>query len=276
MTDDSETVTLTQEMALKSGKAATLNAISKLYFYHERISDISIIEQMPNLEIAYFTSNNLTTLKSFSKLQKLRELYIRYNKLASFDELNYLKDLKNLRVLWMMNNPIAELPAYREITIKLLPQLTKLDDVEISDAERRFVALASPDVKPKVEEPKRLTKANVSQSFPDIDPAAAPQEKPKPPEKLPPLDKVSQPQQPKKPIPSALSPKKKPILASINKTKALPPSSALSTSQNVQTPVQTKEKEDDSNLLSAVLTLLPELSIESLEIVVHKIRELTK
>ena len=307
MSDEKESVTLTEAMALKNGKASTIDSITKLYFYNENLNDISIIEKMSNLEIAYFSSNHITTFKNFSKLPKLRELYIRSNKIETFEELKYLKELKNLRILWMLNNPVSELQSYREIVIKLLPQLSKLDDVEISDAERRFVALASPQITspqpaatqappeppqetnqtqeqqppnpqqnqnpnptPSPQEPEKVQQKE-PEKVQQKDPEKVQQKEPeKPLDKLPPLEKITQPQQPKKPVPTSFSPMKKPLLASLNKSKALPPVSTITV------PPLEPLKEDDQNLLSAVLTLLPELSMESLEIVVHKIRELTK
>ncbi|EAX92650.1 Leucine Rich Repeat family protein [Trichomonas vaginalis G3] len=261
MLSDSQNVTLTDGMVMRATKSNNIEEVEKVYFYHENLSDIAIVEYMINLEIAYFTGNKIRTLKPFAKCQKLRELYIRYNQISSFEELNYLKELKNLKVLWMMNNPVSEQPNYREFIIKSLPQLTKLDDIEISDAERRFVA---------------LTKSN---SYKDSRNAFAPGDKlartpksfadaPEFDSKLvqqPPAPTPSQPSQnthEHRRVPSSLASKKQSV------AKYHTPHSRSSLSDSAQ--------EDDKNLLTAVLTLLPELSVDSLEIVLHKIRELTQ
>lgn len=261
MLGDPNNVTLTERMALDSGKASNIEDITKLYFYHENISDIAIIEYMPKLEIAYFTSNKITTLKPFAKLQNLRELYIRYNKISTFDELKHLQNLKNLRILWMLNNPIAEQPSYRELVIKLLPQIVKLDDIEISDAERRFVSLANPEVHKPVEK-KSAGLINKPMSFAD--------------------DLLDEPIPPKRKLQQKVT--SQPLNTSISKSgksSSLHSSSRLlsTSSKKVISPPKPEpepEEDDDKNLLTAVLTLLPELSTESLEIVLHKIRELTK
>ena len=44
--------------------------------------------------------------------------------------------LPNLRVLWLMENPCANIDNYRLIVIKALPNLVKLDNANISQEER--------------------------------------------------------------------------------------------------------------------------------------------
>jgi hypothetical protein len=39
-------------------------------------------------------------------------------------------------VLWLYDNPIAEIPNYREIVIKALPTLIKLDNSNITAEEK--------------------------------------------------------------------------------------------------------------------------------------------
>lgn len=51
-------------------------------------------------------------------------------------EVRHLQNLRNLSVLWLMDNPITEQLDYRMKVIAALPQLTKLDSNEISNEER--------------------------------------------------------------------------------------------------------------------------------------------
>ena len=60
--------------------------------------------------------------------QKLRELYLRKNKIEELVEVEYLKELKNLKVLWLAGNPCADVENYRLRVISFLDGLTKLDD----------------------------------------------------------------------------------------------------------------------------------------------------
>jgi cilla- and flagella-associated protein len=41
-----------------------------------------------------------------------------------------------LKVLWLWDNPIAEHPLYRQYIIKLLPNLTKLDNANVTPEEK--------------------------------------------------------------------------------------------------------------------------------------------
>lgn len=86
------------------------------------------------------TVNQISTLKDFQNLYKLRELYLRRNNVSSnLDELKYLSGLQNLKVLNLGENPISSdqggLPFYRLTVISHLPWLEKLDDIPISYEE---------------------------------------------------------------------------------------------------------------------------------------------
>jgi len=60
--------------------------------------------------------------------KSLRELFIRKNKISSFTELEHLKQLPNLTVLWLSENPLVTTTNYRLHVIQALPHLKKLDN----------------------------------------------------------------------------------------------------------------------------------------------------
>ncbi|KAJ8307315.1 hypothetical protein KUTeg_015399 [Tegillarca granosa] len=62
------------------------------------ITDISVVRNMPNLEVCSVSVNSITTLEDFSHCPHLQELYIRKNKIASLKEICHLKKLKKLLV----------------------------------------------------------------------------------------------------------------------------------------------------------------------------------
>ena len=71
----------------------------------------------------------------------MQELYLRKNQISDLNEIQHLQGLKNLKVLWLASNPCAdENPNYRRIVLSMLPHLTKLDNVEVSDEERQDAA----------------------------------------------------------------------------------------------------------------------------------------
>ena len=92
------------------------------------LSDLSILEKMPAVEVLSLSINNIDTLAHFSQCTALRELYLRRNQVRSLSELSHLTGLENLRVLWLSHNPVANDELYRATVIKTLPLLQKLDD----------------------------------------------------------------------------------------------------------------------------------------------------
>lgn len=110
--------------------------IKNLNFYGGDLEDVSILKEMPNIEICSLSLNKIATLKDFSHLKKMTELYLRKNLVSDLIEVKYLANCSKLRVLWLSENPISQHPLYRPFIIKMLPNLTKLDDANVSQEER--------------------------------------------------------------------------------------------------------------------------------------------
>jgi hypothetical protein len=127
---------LTRELIVQKIRSDRLGSIKNLNLWGTNLDDVSLIQEMPSLEIISLSVNKIRTLKPFSYLPKLRELYLRKNMIADLNEIKYLIENLNLRVLWLSENPICENPNYRNIVISILPQLVKLDETLISDEER--------------------------------------------------------------------------------------------------------------------------------------------
>lgn len=96
---------------------------------------LSILSQMPAVEVLSLSINNVKSLKYFQRCDKLRELYLRRNEVEDIAELGYLTGLTDLRVLWLSHNPIASTPNYRATVLRALPSLTKLDDTDVTAEE---------------------------------------------------------------------------------------------------------------------------------------------
>lgn len=128
---------LTEKLILSKSKAASLAEVHNVNHWGGQFSDISIIAKLPNVDTISLSVNEIASLSTFSHCPKLRELYLRKNKIADLRELFALKDLKSLRVLWLSENPITNDPDYRDFAIAVLPQLTKLDEVDVTDEEKQ-------------------------------------------------------------------------------------------------------------------------------------------
>ena len=129
---------LTSEYIRLRTKCDRIEGIKNLNLWGCDLEDISIIRDLPNLEVISLSINRIKTLRDFANLKLLRELYIRKNMVSDLNDVVYLKKCNNLRTLWLNENPLAENKNYRAFVIKNLPQIIKLDDIPISVDERNI------------------------------------------------------------------------------------------------------------------------------------------
>jgi hypothetical protein len=129
---------LTAEFIALRTKSDRLEQIKNLNLWGNELEDISIIRNMPLLEVVSLSVNRITTLKDFSFLKNLKELYLRKNSIRDINEVAHLSKCTNLRTLWLSENPVAETKNYRLHVIAMVPQLTKLDDNVVSSDERQL------------------------------------------------------------------------------------------------------------------------------------------
>ena len=146
-------VELSEDQVLIKCKASCLSDVKSISFWGAKIGNVDIVSKMPNLESASLSANNITSLRAFSCCPNLKELFVRRNKIENLSEFDYLKNLSNLRVLWASDNPVSKLDGYREYVIRVLPQITKLDEVDISDEEREAAKLSGKRSRPRLLSP---------------------------------------------------------------------------------------------------------------------------
>lgn len=115
-------------------KNSRLDQVKTLNLWGSDLGDVSILSDLPALEIVSLSVNKISSLSAFSKMKNLRELYLRKNIISDFKEIEELKNCKNLRTLSLIENPITEAPNYRNKVLEILPQLTKLDDIQVGAA----------------------------------------------------------------------------------------------------------------------------------------------
>jgi Leucine-rich repeat (LRR) protein len=83
-------VVLTKEYILNKCKTDSLTKIKKLDIWSSELEEVSLIKEMPNIEICSLSLNKITTLIDFKTSNNLVELYLRKNKIADLNEILYL------------------------------------------------------------------------------------------------------------------------------------------------------------------------------------------
>jgi Leucine-rich repeat (LRR) protein len=132
MSDNSTRGRLMEHMVFQRTRAQSLADVKALNMWGYDLENVSICSKMTNAETLAFPLNRIATLAPFSSCKNLRNLLLRENQIADFEELDHLQGLRQLTTLSLRDNPINSHPNYREIVMQKLPQLTKLDEIDCS------------------------------------------------------------------------------------------------------------------------------------------------
>ena len=98
---------LTADLILQRCKCELLSQVKNINLWGSEIEDVSILKEMPNIEICSLSLNKVKSLRDFQNCRKLVELYLRKNQIENLQELKYLQNLPSLKVLWLWDNPIC-------------------------------------------------------------------------------------------------------------------------------------------------------------------------
>jgi len=96
-----------------------------------------------SLEELWASYNSISNLDGINTLSKLQVLYLSNNKIKSWDELEKLQSMSELRDILLIGNPIydAFTPEQQRVEVlKRVPQLTKIDGVVVTPGERELAA----------------------------------------------------------------------------------------------------------------------------------------
>ncbi|XP_068895716.1 cilia- and flagella-associated protein 410 isoform X5 [Tenebrio molitor] len=141
---------LTEEMVIARTKISDLGKIKRLNCWGSELVDVTLLRKMPSVEVLSLSINKINSLVDFQLCKRLEELYIRQNDIRDLNQVVYLQNLPNLKNLWLGENPCANVDGYRLAVIKALPQLQKLDNVqvgqdELKEAQRKGRTLTHPE-----------------------------------------------------------------------------------------------------------------------------------
>ncbi|KAK6102072.1 Leucine Rich repeats (2 copies) family protein [Brugia pahangi] len=116
------------ESIVYSRTRITVECVRKLNLWGCDIDNIDLCSQMINLQILSLSMNRVKCLKPLENCMQLEELYLRKNEISSLNELEHLRNLKLLRILWIDENPCTADNKHRAKVLRILPNLTRLDD----------------------------------------------------------------------------------------------------------------------------------------------------
>ncbi|XP_061746113.1 cilia- and flagella-associated protein 410-like isoform X1 [Nerophis ophidion] len=159
---------LTRKQVLTEAKAPDLESVRKLNCWGCKLTDISILSQMPNIEVLTLSVNSISSLSPLAGCLSLCELYLRSNTIPSLSELHYLRSMTRLRVLWLADNPCCgtDSSRYRLTVLRFLPGLQKLDNQVVTEEETALAHLVGEEIS----SPLKTTQKPVSTNgLPDAD-----------------------------------------------------------------------------------------------------------
>ena len=128
---------LTKEEIEKKYPGKKLEDIKILNFYGDDFSNVDIISKMNSLEVISLSQNKISSLKPFQNLKHLKELILRNNNIENVNELDNLKDCNKLKSLWLEKNPVCKKDDYKKHIIEILPNLKKLDNINLIEVKEK-------------------------------------------------------------------------------------------------------------------------------------------
>ena len=130
---------LTIEFILNKANHSNPKSIRVLNLRGSQIYDISILSELTSLENISLSANQIKDISVFKKLKNIRELYLKDNQINDFAQFENLKNCKKLEKLAIKGNPITTTPNYIQKIVEILPQLKKLDDIELKQFKLNII-----------------------------------------------------------------------------------------------------------------------------------------
>ena len=81
---------LTKDLLLSKCKTDKLGAIKNVNLWGNDLDELSLLSELPNVEIVSLSLNKIASLKDFQTCYKLQELYLRKNLISELSEVRYL------------------------------------------------------------------------------------------------------------------------------------------------------------------------------------------
>jgi Leucine-rich repeat len=115
----------------------TLN-LSKNYI--KKVENLSHLKKLTSLNLSHNQLTSAADIKQLADLEAIQTIDIQYNKIVDTEIVDILSSLHDLRVLYLMGNPVVKsIKHYRKSLISKCKALKYLDDRPVFDDERRRV-----------------------------------------------------------------------------------------------------------------------------------------
>ena len=121
---------LTIDLIISEMKIQNISGLLALNINGKSINDISILSQIPSLEIISLNNNDINNLSVFKNLKNLKKLSLKGNRINDFNQIDFLRYCPKLEYLKLKDNPIEKEKNYYKIILDKLPKLKILDDFE--------------------------------------------------------------------------------------------------------------------------------------------------
>ena len=126
---------LTLDLIYSEMNIKSISGLIALNIKGKNINDISILSQIPTLEIVSLNNNDINNLVVFKNLKNLKKLSLKGNKINDFSQIENLRYCPKLEYLKLKDNPISLEKNYFSSIIGTLPNLKILDDIDINKAD---------------------------------------------------------------------------------------------------------------------------------------------
>ena len=147
---------LTLDLILSQSNKINSNLIS-LNVCGNNINDISLLAQYPSLEVISLNNNNIKDLTVFKNLKNLKKLNLKDNKISDFNQIESLKNCKQLESLSLKDNPITKEQNYQKRIREILPQLKRLDDIELNKIINKEIKISMKNDSKKIDKLNMIT-----------------------------------------------------------------------------------------------------------------------
>ena len=117
-----------------------LDALNLSKNYITKIENLSHMQKLTSLNLSHNLLSSASDIKELAGLESIQTIDLQHNKITDVDILDIFGTLKDLRVLYLMGNPVVKsIKHYRKTIISRCKLLKYLDDRPVFDDERRRV-----------------------------------------------------------------------------------------------------------------------------------------